>query len=141
VKARHVLNAGGLVDGSKSGFAIVGGDASAQCDRELSNSESKNERVKRKTIKRSKVLKSDSWKALRCLAAKDRAHAIDILKCLIQGGSKTHRPVGHKTRDVVVTDAADHAAWNILSEAAGGVCRKHGAWALSASCHRRLNST
>src|SRR5664280_2131954 len=55
------------------------------------------------------------------------SHAIDILKRLIQGGSKTHRPVGHKTRDVVVANAADHAAWNNLPVAAGGVCGKRGA--------------
>ena len=53
-------------------------------------------------------------KAILCLAAKDRTHAIDILKLLIQGGSKTHRPVGHKTRDVVVADAADHAGAEAL---------------------------
>ena len=42
------------------------------------------------------------------MTAKDRAHAIDILEHLIQGGSKTHQPVGHDTRDVVVADAVDH---------------------------------
>lgn len=57
------LNEGGsLVDGSKSGFAIVGDDASALYDRKLSNSEpEKTNGLKRKIIKRSKVLKSHGW--------------------------------------------------------------------------------
>ena len=57
---------------------------------------------------------------------KDRTHAIDILERLINGGSKTHRPVGHKTRDIVLVDAVDHAAWNDMPLAAGGVCGKRG---------------
>lgn len=50
------------MDGSKSDFVIVSDDASSKCGRKSSNSESeKANGVKRKSVRRSKVLKSDGW--------------------------------------------------------------------------------
>jgi hypothetical protein len=68
-------------------------------------------------------------KAILCLAAKDRAHAIDILERLIGGGRKAYRPIGHKARDTVLVGTADRAAWNDQPVASA---------ALTASVQRRF---
>jgi hypothetical protein len=66
-------------------------------------------------------------KALLCLAAKDRTHAIDILERLIQGSRQTHRSVGDKAGDTVVAGAVDHATRNDQPVAAGGLRGQRGA--------------
>ena len=43
-------------------------------------------------------------KSASLLASKDRTHAIDILERLIQGGNQTHRPVGDKVGDAIITE-------------------------------------
>ena len=49
-----------------------------------------------------------------------------LLKRLIRGGIKTHRPVGLKARNADVVGVARHAARNDLSVAAGGACDVRG---------------
>jgi hypothetical protein len=58
----YLLNAGGLVHGSKSDFAVAGDDASPKFDLKSPRLTSqKTNGVKRKTVRRIKILKSERW--------------------------------------------------------------------------------
>ncbi len=55
-------------------------------------------------------------------ARKGSLHAETVLKRLIQGGIKTHSPIGNKTRNAGVAGVPRHAPRHDLSVAIGGAC-------------------